>query len=259
MKIIGLVRRPSPALHTGERTHIERNPINFALAEEQHAQYVEALREAGVKIVEVSAAADLPDSVFVEDTALALDSMAVMARSGAVSRRGETPAVAAILSDYCYLVQTPPVACFDGGDVLIIGRTVYIGRTTRTNQAAIDFLTTLLRQYYYEVVPISISGGLHLKSGVTYLGNNMVLINPTWIPIEAFAKHEQIEVDPDEPMGANALPVGNRLLMSASYPRTAKRVEAHGLMPRLIDIGEFHRAEGGLTCLSILLSAFGPS
>lgn len=236
MRLIGLVRPPSPSLHAGERTHVEREPINFPLAVEQHAQYVEALREAGVTIVEVPAAPELPDAAFIEDTALVLDSLTVIARSGAESRRAESASVAWVLSTYRHLLNPPPEVCFDGGDVLTVGRTVYVGRTTRTNQAAVDFLSTLLRQYSYEVVPVPVSGCLHLKSAVTSLGDNMVLINPQWVPREAFAKHVQIDVALAEPLGANALRVGNQLLMSASYPRTARRVQTLGLLPRLIDI-----------------------
>lgn len=259
MSMIGLVRRPSPALQTGERTHIERTPIDFAAAEEQHAAYVAALRESGVRIVEIAPAEDLPDAVFIEDMALVLDSLAVIARSGAASRRAESATITGTLARYRHLVQLPPAACLDGGDVLAIDRTVYIGRTTRTNQAAIDFLTTLLRQYYYEVVTVPVSGCLHLKSAVTWIGNNTVLINPEWVPRAPFSQHRQIDIAPEEPMAANALHVGTQLLMSASYPRTAARVGALGLVPRLIDISEFHRTEGGLTCLSILVNTPDPS
>jgi len=253
--LIALVRPPTASIEAGLRTHIGRSSIDFARAQEQHINYVSALRDAGAQIVALSEAEHLPDAVFIEDTALVLDSLAVMAHSAAQSRRAEAPTVAGALSNYCCLAHLPEGACFDGGDALVIDRTVYLGLTQRTNQPAIDFLKRLLRQYYYETVPVPVTGCLHLKSAVTSLGGNLLLINPQWVPREAFAKHQQIDVAKDEPMGANALCVGNRLLMSASYPQTVKRVEAHGLEPKLIDIGEFHKAEGGLTCLSILLQA----
>ena len=199
-------------------------------------------------------APELPDSVFIEDTALVLGSLAVIARSGAESRRPETAAVAAVLSSYCELAYPPPQVHFDGGDILTIGHRIYVGRGKRTNEAAIDYLRTPLRPRDYEVVPVPVSGCLHLKSGVTSLGPETVLINPHWVPRELFAPYAPIEVDPQE-QGASALHVGEHLLMSSSYPRTAKRVESHGFTPLLLDLSEFHRAEGGLTCMSILLDA----
>ena len=253
MSLLALVRPPGPSLQKGERTHIEREPIDFARAQEQYARYVEALRQAGAEIVEVPAAPQLPDSVFIEDTAAVFGSLAVIARSGAESRRAETPAVAAVLGRYCKLEYAQPPATFDGGDILTIGSTVYVGRGARTNQAAIDYLTTLLRQDSYEVVPVPLAGCLHLKSAINYLGNNTVLLNPQWVPRELFTRLASIEVDPREPMGASALLVGEQLLLSSDYPCTVKRVEAHGFRPRVLDLSEFHRAEGGLTCLSILL------
>lgn len=259
MRLIALIRAPSESIAGGERTHVERMPIDLARAREQHAAYAKALKDACAHIIEVPAAPELPDAVFIEDTALVLDPIAVLARPGAASRRAELPAVANALSHFRHFVSPPVAAQFDGGDVLQIGSTIYIGRTTRTNQAAIDYLTTLLRQYHYTVVTVPVSGCLHLKTAVTHLGHNSVLINPDWLSRDVFARHAQIEVHPDEPMGANALYIGSQLLMSASYPRTARRVEAHGLEPRLIDISEFHRAEGGLTCLSILLQSSRPA
>jgi dimethylargininase len=254
MSLMALVRPPSPALQQGERSHIGREPIDFALAQQQHARYVQALTDAGARIAEVPGAPELPDSVFIEDTALVLGSLAVIARSGAESRRPEAAAVAAVLSNYCELAYPPPQVHFDGGDILAMGRRIYVGRSKRTNYAAIDYLTTLLRPRNYEVVPAAVSGCLHLKSGVTSLGHETVLINPHWIPRELFAPFAQVEVDPQE-QGASALHVGQRLLMSSSYPRTAKRVESQGFTPRLLELSEFHRAEGGLTCMSILLNA----
>ncbi len=254
MSLVALVRPPSPSLQQGERSHIEREPIDFPLAQQQHARYVQALRDAGARIVEVPVAPALPDSVFIEDTALVLGSLAVIARSGAESRRPETAAVAAVLSNYCELVYPPPEVEFDGGDILTIRQTVYVGRSKRTNQAALDYLATLLRARDHELVPVPVAECLHLKSGVTYLGRETVLINPQWIPRELFAGYAQVEIDPLEP-GASALPIGQHLLMSSSYPRTAQRVQSQGFTPHLLDLSEFHRAEGGLTCMSILLGA----
>jgi dimethylargininase len=258
MNLTAFVRAPSPALQHGERSHIEREPIDFALALEQHSRYVQALKDAGAAIVTVPAAPELPDSVFVEDTALVLGSLAIISRPGAASRRPEIAAVVATLSRYCEVTEPPAGVYFDGGDILTVERRVYVGRGKRTNQAAIDYLTTILGAHNYDVVPVETFGCLHLKSGVTYLGADTVLIYPSWIPRAAFARHAQVEVHPQE-AGACALTVGERLFMSSGYPRTARRVEAHGFKPRLLELSEFHRAEGGLTCLSILMQDEPPA
>ena len=253
MSLHALVRSPVPSLQEGERTHIAREPIDFELAQDQHRRYVEALRQGGAEIVQVPAAPELPDSVFIEDTALVLGSLAVIARSGAESRRAETPPVAAVLRRYCQLEYTQAPATFDAGDALTIDRRVYVGRAARTNQAGIEFLTILLSRHGYEVVSVPLSGCLHLKSAINYLGNDTVLLNPQWIPRDLFAQYAQVDVDPQEPMGVSALLVGEQLLLSSNYPRTVERVEARKFTPRVLDLGEFHRAEGGLTCLSILI------
>jgi dimethylargininase len=253
--LVALVRPPAPSLPQGERSYIGREPIDFTLAQIQYRRYVQAVHDAGAEIVEVPAAPDLPDSVFIEDTALVLDPLAVIARSGAESRRAEAPAVAAVLERYRQVEYTPAPATFDAGDILTIGKTVYVGRSARTNAAAIEFLTRLLRRHDHEVVPVSFRGCLHLKSAVNYLGNDAIVLNPDWIAREVFAEFAQVEVDPGEPMGASALTVGGQLLLSSSYPRTVKRIEARGFKPRVLDLSEFHLAEGGLTCLSIIFSA----
>jgi dimethylargininase len=253
--LIALVRPPAPSLQEGERSYIGREPIDFTRAQAQYRRYVDALRDAGAEIVEVAAAPDLPDSVFIEDTALVLDPLAVIARSGAESRRPEAPAVAAVLERYRHVEHTPAPATFDAGDILTIDKTVYVGRGARTNPAAIEFLTSLLRTHDHQVVPVSYGGCLHLKSAVNYLGNDAVVLNPDWVARDVFARFAQVDVDPGEPMGASALAVGDQLLLSSSYPATVKRIAARGFKPRVLDLSEFHLAEGGLTCLSIIFSA----
>lgn len=254
--LIAIVRAPpgSMGTATGLHTRVARTPIDFARAQEQHVNYACALQNAGAHIVVLPEANHLPQSAFVGDAALVLDSVAVLAQFGTQSRRQETPVVAAALSKYRYLISLPEGACFDAGDALVIERSVYVAQSQRTNAAAIDFLRTFLRQHSYEVAQVPVSGCLRLKSAVSYLGNNSVLINREWIPRDAFAKHVQILVDFDEPTAANALLIGNQLLMSASFPATFRQVEMRGFRPRTIDIGEFHKAEGGLTCLSILVN-----
>lgn len=253
MALIALVRPPSAAMQEGERTYIDRAPIDFARAERQHAEYADVLRAAGAQVVMVPRAETLPDSVFIEDAALVLDAVAVIARSGAMSRRAETPPVADALSRYRPLVHLPEGAHFDGGDALVIGRKVYVGHSGRTNQVALDFLDTLLRQYFYELIPVRVTGCLHMKSAVTYIGDNTVLMNPQWVTQDVFREYTRILVD--ESMGANALLVGQQLLMSASYPATLRQVETRGFRPRALEMSEFHKAEAALTCLSILLEA----
>jgi len=257
MSLIALVRPPSRSIAEGERTYVDRLPIDLRLAREQHAAYLDALREAGCDILAVPAADHLPDAVFVEDTAFVVEGTAVIGRAGALSRRPEAATIVPVLQRYCRLVSLPPSATLDGGDVLVVGRTIYIGLSQRTNRAAIAYLTTIFPAPDYDVVGVPVQGCLHMKSAVSYLGDDTVLMNPKWVPRKNFAKHKQVAVDASEPMAANALLVGKRLLMSQSYPETLNRVRDHGFRPHALDVGEFHKAEGALTCLSILFMSAG--
>ena len=253
--LIAVTRPVSATLAECELTHLAREPIDVARATAQHAAYERGLAELGVTIIQVPTAPDLPDAVFVEDTAIVLPEIAVITRPGAPRRRLETPAVATVLAEYRSLSCLTPPATLDGGDVLHVGRTLYVGRSGRSNAEGIEQLARLVAPFGYRVLPVELSGCLHLKSAVTLVAEGLLLRNPTWVSAEPFQSLETIPVDPSEPSAANALRVAGRVVHSAQFPRTAERLGARGLEVVSIDCSELAKAEGAVTCCSLLFEA----
>jgi len=237
-----------------ELTFLAREPIDIERARAQHAAYRAALAAAGAEVVLLPALDGLPDSVFVEDTAIVLDSVAIMSTMGAESRRPETAAMAPVLRRYRTVQMLTAPATLDGGDVMHVGNTLYVGQTARTNRAAVEQLSALLSRAGYRVIGVPLTKCLHLKSACTALGPHQVLINPEWVPASLFDAFSVLCVDPDEPFGANAVSVGSATIMPASAPRTRERLVQAGLQPVAVDISEFEKAEAAATCLSIILS-----
>ncbi len=251
--IHAITREVSPAVDQCELTCIERSPIDVAIARAQHTQYRQLLTELGCQVIHLPAEPTLPDSVFVEDGAVVLDEIAVITRPGAESRRGETATLRAALSPYRPLAELGAPAILDGGDVLCVGRTIWIGLSTRTNRAGIEQFQQFVKPHDYEVRTIKVSGALHLKSAVSVVADDTVLLNPEWIdPI--FDGYRTITVDPSEPSAANALRVGQTTVVSSSYPKTAAKLDAHGLQCRSVASSELAKAEGALTCCSLLFN-----
>ena len=252
------ITRPVPeSLARCELTHLARVPIDHALAAAEHAQYEEALRSLGCSVRHVPAAHDLPDSVFVEDVALVLDDVAVVTRPGAESRRAECATVAAVLGDYRPLRAIVSPGTVDGGDVLRIGRTLYVGLSTRTNADGADQLARLAAPHGYQVVCVETAACLHLKSAATTLDSNHVLANPDWIDVDVFrsAGIEVIGVDPSEPHAANVLRIGRTLIAAASHARTTALLQSHGYDVTVVDVSELAKAEAGVTCCSLIVEA----
>ncbi len=250
--MIAVTRPVSPSLAQCELTHLAREPIDPARAATQHAAYEQLLSAVGASIVRLPAAPELPDAVFVEDTAIVLAELAVITRPGAPRRRLETPAVATLLARYRPLVFLTPPATLDGGDVLQIGRTLYVGRSTRTNQAGIQQLQSLLAPLDYRVAPIEFKGCLHLKSAVTQIAEELLLINPAWVSALAFPSCEAFPIDAHEPYAANALRMAGRVVHPAQFPRTCERLVERGLDVVSIDCSELAKAEGAVTCCSLV-------
>ena len=250
-----LVRGVSSAIGSCELTHLTRQPIDVAKAKRQHRAYVGALRDLGCRVHELPAEPTLPDSVFVEDTAVLLDELAVIARPGAASRRKEIEAIDAFLSVRLPVLRIDPPGTLDGGDVLRVGRTLYVGTSGRTNAAGIAQLCAGLALHGYEVRAVRVSGCLHLKSAVTEVGDGLLLIQKEWVDADAFSDCSCIEVDPLEPHAANALRVGAEIVYPAAYPRTAARLRDSGLRLRLVDVSELAKAEGAVTCCSLIWDA----
>ena len=253
---IALTRAVSPSLAACELTHLRRAPIDVARATAQHAAYERCLADLGCEVVRVGGAPDagLPDSVFIEDTALVLDEVAIALRPGAASRRGEVAAVAEALADFREVMRLEAPATMDGGDVLRLGRRLYVGLSTRTNAHGIDRLRALVAAFGYEVCAVPVAGCLHLKSAVTEIGDELLLVTPRAIDASAFDGVERIEIDPSEPAAANALRVGGTVVMPAAHERTAERLARRGVEVRAVDVSELARAEGGVTCCSLMVS-----
>ncbi len=250
--MIALTHRISPRMSACELSFVERTPIDLARAEAQHGAYLAALREAGAEVIALATHLEHPDAVFVEDTAVVLDELAIVTRPGASSRRGECAAIAEALRPHRELRAIDAPGVLEGGDVLRVGRTLYVGLGTRSDREGHAQLARLVRPYDYEVRSVPLRGCLHLKTGATALDEQTLLAQPEWIDLEAFAGFRVLPVDPREPFAANTLRVGETLLVSASHPRTRERIEAAGFATRALAIGEIERAEGGLTCLSLL-------
>lgn len=257
---IAIVKRPAPTLaERCELSFIERSPISFDALERQHRAYRDALRNAGVDVVVLDADPALPDSVFVEDTAVVLDEIAVMCRPGAVSRRGEPACIEDQLARERDIMRIIAPGTLEGGDVLRIGRTLFVGLSKRSNREGIEQFAALVRPHDYAVVPVRVSGSLHLKTACTALDADTLLLNPAWLDSTAFAGFRTLEVHADEPFAANALPIGATLIANAAFPRTLECMEAHarsaGLAIFAVDIQEFGKAEAGLTCMSLIFGS----
>ncbi|MFM8301639.1 MAG: dimethylarginine dimethylaminohydrolase family protein, partial [Gemmatimonadota bacterium] len=251
--LIALTRAISPRMVDCELTHLARTPIDLPRAEAQHEAYEALLRTLGCDVRRVSAAPAYPDAVFIEDTAVVVDELAVLTRPGAASRRGEVEGVAEALASLRPCVRLTAPATLDGGDVLRIGRRVFVGHTPRTNEAGIAQLRDALAPHGYTVTAVPVTGCLHLKSAVTAVDEATVLLNHAWVEPTVFAAYRVLLVDPAEPMAANILRVGDALLYADAYPRTLAILGAAGHRPHLIDASELAKAEGAVTCCSVLL------
>jgi dimethylargininase len=250
--MIALTRPVPDSIESCELTHVERSPIDVARARGQHAAYEQALAGLGCEVVAVPTANDLPDSVFIEDTAIVLDRLAVITRPGAASRRPETAAVASTLGAFRQLQFLAGPATLDGGDVLLLGRTLYVGLGSRTNAAGARQLSELVAPHGYEVRPVQVDDCLHLKSAITEVAPGFVIVNPAWVDGRMFGDRKIIEVDPSEPGAANVVRVGEAVLCGASFPRTRTRIEAAGIATHVVDMSELAKAEGALTCCSLI-------
>ena len=247
-----MVRRPSPRLAEGLLTHIERSPVDATTALKQWEGYVRALVDAGWEVTEVDAAPDCPDSVFVEDTVVVYGDLAVISRPGAIERRPETAGTEEALAGLGYrIVHIEAPGILDGGDVLKHGGTVYVGQGGRTNPEGIRQLRGHLAPLGATVVAVPLTKVLHLKSAVTALPDGTVIgYQPV---VDDPSVYQKFLAVPEEP-GAHVVLLGDdRLLMSTRAPKTAELLAGMGYQPIMVDIGEFEKLEGCVTCLSVRL------
>ena len=250
---LAITRRVSPRFNECEITHIERTPIDVDKARQQHDAYVHALVALGCQVIELPEEPNLPDSVFVEDTAFILPELAVITRPGADSRKPEIESIIPALAPVRRLVHVAAPATVDGGDVLVIGKNIFIGKSTRSNQAAADQLQEALRADGYTVRMVDMTDCLHLKTAVTRVDDNTLLINKDWVDPSNFPGLTLIEIDASEPFAANCLPVRGKIIYPTTFPKTRKRLEEHGFQIAEVDLSELAKAEGAVTCCSLII------
>jgi len=250
--IVALTREPAGRLDACELTYREREPIDAGVAARQHRAYCDALRACGARVVTLPRVDELPDSVFVEDTAIVLDEIAVLTRPGVESRRGEVGLIEEDVARLRPVVKVEEPATLEGGDVMRVGRKLYVGLSPRTNAEGAEALRRLAAPHGYEVLTVELRGCLHLKTGCSALDDATVLVNPEWVDAGAFGSHELVAVDKAEPWAANVLRVGDSICVSAAFPRTAASLRARGYEVRAVEVSEFAKAEGGMTCMSLI-------
>ena len=252
---LALTHRPSSQLEEGQRTHVARTAIDFPRALQQHEAYCQMLRDSGADVRVLDVNHTQPDSVFIEDTAIVLDEVAVLASMGTDARRAEPAALEAELRRHREVRRIDLPASIEGGDVLRVGRTLLVGLSSRTNPAGVKALEEIARHHGYGVMPVPVRGCLHLKTACTALPDDSLLVNPAWIEMTALRGFELRPVPAAEPWAANVMLVGASVCLAAAHPQTAGLIRARGFEVRTVDISEFAKAEGGVTCLSLLLPA----
>jgi dimethylargininase len=260
--LAAITRAVSPAIVNCELSFIPRQPIDLQIARAQHLAYEQLLEKLGAQVVSLPAEPNLPDSMFVEDPAIVLDELAVIFPLGTESRRPEAASLAQAISRFRKIEHVTLPGTLEGGDILRIGRKLFVGVTKRSNPEGIRQLTAILAPHHYEVIAVPVSGCLHLKSAVTYIGRKQasgsratfatLLANRAWFNTEAFTGFEWIDVDPAEPHAANALAFHGTVIFPASFPKTCSRIEAAGFRVTPLDISELQKAESGLTCSSLI-------
>lgn len=251
--IRAITRQPSPLMADAcELTHVERTPIDMPLADAQHAAYVAALERIGASVTVLPPLAGYADCAFVEDPLLILPELVIVTRPGAASRQAEGASLlVAAPTDRPNVTLTSP-ATLEGGDVLRVDRTLYVGHSSRTNADGIAALDHAVSPHGYTVIAVPVPGALHLKTAITALAPDLFVANPDWIDVSHFAGAHIIPVDPAEPFAGNILPVGDQFLTAAAHPRTTERIVAAGFALTSVDISEFAKAEAGLTCMSLI-------
>jgi dimethylargininase len=250
---LALTHSPSPKMQACERTFVPRLQINYAEAKRQHAAYCDVLRGAGLEVRILHIQPQLPDCTFIEDTAVVLDEVAILASMGTVSRRPEPAAIESVLSESREIEPIHHPATLEGGDVIRIGRTLLVGHSKRTNSEGIVSLSRIADRYGYRVICVPVNGCLHLKTACSALPDGQLLLNPHWIddaPLEEFSR---ICIPETEPWGANGISLQSGMIMAAANHLTVDLVRQLGILVQVVDVSEFAKAEGGVTCLSLLL------
>lgn len=253
--LIALTRGVSSRINRCELSFISRQPIDFHRAVRQHRNYQELLKNLGVSVIEIPADDDCPDCCFVEDTVIMLDELAIICRSGSTARRLEVKGVLPSIRKYRREILTiEEPATLEGGDVLRVERTLFVGLTQRTNREGIDLLQKYVAPHRYTVKLVEVPEALHLKSVCTAVDEHTLLMEPTRVKLAAFADFDIIEVPSNEWMAANILRVNRTVCMHSGFVETYGLMRERGYELRTLDISEFLKAEAGLTCKSLIFS-----
>jgi dimethylargininase len=253
--LTAITRKVSSGLAKCELSFIERKPIDMEKARAEHHEYEALLEKVGVHVISLPEEPDLADSMFVEDPAIVLDEVTVIFPLGTESRRKEAATIAAVLEKFRRLAYIKLPGTVEGGDVLRIGKNIFVGITARSNPEGIRQLAVILDHYGYQVTAVRVTGCLHLKSAVTELGRNTLLANRAWFDWKRMEGFEWVDVDLNEPHAGNALAIGESVIFPASYPKTRAIIEGRGFRVLPLDINELQKAESGLTCSSLLFEA----
>jgi len=255
--LTAITRKVSPSINACQLSFHNRQPIDVAKAVAQHDAYQQCLAELGLQVISLAAEPDLPDAVFVEDPAVVVDEVAIISVMGAPSRRPEAKSLADALAAYRPVKFLTAPATLEGGDVMRIGRTIFVGSSTRTNREGIAQLGDILGRYDYQVNSVAVTGCLHLKSACSYVGNNTILINRAWVDSSQLRRFELVDVSDEEPAAANALLVKDVVVLPESFPQTRILLERRGFQVRAIDVSELQKAEAGVTCTSLIFESLG--
>ena len=247
-----ITREVSAAIGNCELTFVPKAKIDIGLAMQQHQQYQAVLSSLGCELVAVPTEPTLADSVFVEDTAIVLDEIAVLCRPGAESRQPEVVGVEGVLQEYRTIASIQPPGTLDGGDLLRTGKVIYAGLSTRSNQNGIEQLCSIVADYGFSVKTVETTKCLHLKSAVSEVAPGLLLINSDWISRSAFGDCELIDVDREEAHAANALLVGQSVIYPSSFPHTREKLVTRGIDVISVDMSELQKAEGAATCCSLI-------
>jgi dimethylargininase len=253
--LTAITRKVSSSLANCELSFIPRQTIDLQRARAQHRAYEDALAKLGARVISLDEQTDLPDSMFVEDPAVVLDEFAVICTLGTETRRKEAPTLAAELEKYRKLEYAKLPGLLEGGDVLRIGKKLFVGLTARSNAEGIRQISVIAEKHGYDVTAVPVHGCLHLKSAVTYLGRNTLLANRAWFHWQRLSGFEWVDVDPSEPHAGNALAIRDTVIFPTSFANTRQRIEARGFQVLPLDISELQKAESGLTCSSLIFEA----
>ena len=254
-KLLAITHVPSPNMQRGERTFVDELVVDYELSLRQHAEYRAALQRCGAEVIVLDVNRTMPDCVFVEDTAIVLRELAVMMSPGAESRRGEPAGIEPALRQFREVRRVKRPARIDGGDVVVAGRSVYVGESPRTNSEGISALRETLAPFGYSVTGVPVRQCLHLKTACSALPDGRFLVNAEWIDASPLPAERLVSVPADEPWAGDVLVIGNQIILSEAFPQTADLLSKLGFDTIPVAVSEFAKVEGGVTCLSLVFDA----